>query len=327
MIGEVTAAVRQHLRHFLPVLDTTAPGKSIAEIDREIQNYAFQSFNRSRTGDIYTVTLPSNLTGLKVEAVRLRSGSLRRHGLIFNEFSIPAGASVDDPNQERVLLIYREFTGLKIYFPERYTLVSPVLGIKIYSAANLSTPSTLPELHLTATGAPVTVRIPFFTMVPGSTPLCASLGINGSLSIRNVSSPPNVCSSSHVGDFSLVTPSGLAPAPAPELPHAPQPGSSTSPISSLPPSPGASVSSEEGKPRRNAWKIALGSALAAFTLLVVMAGFALMVAKSIDKTRIAKMEYESERGETLHTALIGNSRAPTAGSARTRPSLENDYTP
>ncbi|KAJ7558478.1 hypothetical protein O6H91_04G042800 [Diphasiastrum complanatum] len=314
IIVGATATIPGHLRRLLPSLDSVA---NIQELDREIQNYAFQSFGHSRTGDIYTVTLPSNLTGIKVEAIRLRAGSLRRRGLIFNEFSIPAGASVDDPNPVRLLLIYRQFTTLRIYTPYTYTLVAPVLGIKIYSASDLSTNAS-PELHLTSTGAPITVRIPFFGKAPATT-LCASFDSNGSLSISNVTSPPNVCSFSHLGDFSLAIPSSAA-APAPQPGSSPFAAPSLSQPSSFPTGRG------ESKSRRNAWKIALGSALGAFALLVLAGVLVAMASRSLEKTRIAKMEHMSENGETLQTAPIGNhSRTPTAGGSRTRPSLENDY--
>nr|GMC81849.1 uncharacterized protein LOC109158761 [Ipomoea batatas] len=47
-------------------------------LDALLQDYAYQAFGRRpKTGVVYEGSVPSNLTGIKVSALRLRSGSLR----------------------------------------------------------------------------------------------------------------------------------------------------------------------------------------------------------------------------------------------------------
>ncbi|KAJ7523760.1 hypothetical protein O6H91_18G061900 [Diphasiastrum complanatum] len=307
------------------LLDSGMPAARIKELDQLIQVNAFSSIGNSRTGEMYNVALPSNLTGVNASAIRLRTGSLRRRGLALKEFLVPPGAAVNITTV-RVLLVYRQFNGINVYSPKGYMLVSPVLGIRVYDAFNLSSKTPMPELDLTATGAPITVRIPFLSMARVSVPLCAAFDSNGSVITTNVSSSPNVCSTFQLGDFALVVPaSALAPAPQPAL--SPQSAASPAPLGFLPQPPSESPSFSAGGKHKgsNTWKIALGSTLGGIAFLSILALLAFLSLRYREKAKMARMEQEAEHGETLQTAVIRETRAPTAGSSRTRPTLETDY--
>lgn len=59
-------------------------------LDSILQGYTYQAYVRPRTGVVYNGTVPSNLTGITISALRLRSGSLRTKGVhMFKEFEIP----------------------------------------------------------------------------------------------------------------------------------------------------------------------------------------------------------------------------------------------
>ncbi|TXG65781.1 hypothetical protein EZV62_007056 [Acer yangbiense] len=74
---------------------------------------------------VYNGYVPSNLTGMKIAAMRLRSGSLRTRGVkIYKEFGIPIG--VTESYVERLVLVYQNLGNWsKTYYPlPGYTLVS-----------------------------------------------------------------------------------------------------------------------------------------------------------------------------------------------------------
>ncbi|PWA81212.1 hypothetical protein CTI12_AA187180 [Artemisia annua] len=66
-------------------------------LDSVLQEHAFAPFLRHRvvTGVVYDANVGPELTGIKVSALRLRSGALRRKGYVgFKEFDIPTGVMV-----------------------------------------------------------------------------------------------------------------------------------------------------------------------------------------------------------------------------------------
>ncbi|KAF8396976.1 hypothetical protein HHK36_018614 [Tetracentron sinense] len=72
-----------------------------------LQDYAFRTFTNPRTGILYHGNVPSNLTGIEISAMRLRSDSLRTRGVKgYNEFEIPEGVVVQ-PYVERLVLVYQ----------------------------------------------------------------------------------------------------------------------------------------------------------------------------------------------------------------------------
>ncbi|KAL0458959.1 UNVERIFIED_CONTAM: hypothetical protein Slati_0523100 [Sesamum latifolium] len=90
---------------FHGVISQTSRALSARELDSLLQDYAFRGFVRPKTGIVYDGKVPSNLTGIGVAALRLRSGSLRQRGVSYKEFHIPAGL-VEQPYVERLVLVY-----------------------------------------------------------------------------------------------------------------------------------------------------------------------------------------------------------------------------
>jgi hypothetical protein len=119
---------------------------------------------------------------------------------------------------------------------------------------------------------------------------------------------PFVCSLRELGPIALVGPTVvLAPAPAPVTP-APAP------------SPGTPANNNHKK--SNTWKIVLGVVLGVVGGLALLALLGLLAYRYAEKRRLDRMHRNSEAGETLQESPIGQSRAPVAGSTRTRPTLE-----
>jgi hypothetical protein len=56
--------------------------------------------------------------------------------------------------------------------------------------------------------------------------------------------------------------------------------------------------------------------------LALLALLGLLAYRYAEKRRLDRMQRNSEAGETLQESPIGQSRAPVAGSTRTRPTLE-----
>ncbi|KAK1374440.1 hypothetical protein POM88_030633 [Heracleum sosnowskyi] len=110
---------------------TEAQGiKSSRLLDLLIRDYTFQSYSNSfGTGQLHTIHLPANLSGIIVSTVRYRCGSLRRYGATFNEFHLGTG----------------------------YQLISPVLGLLAYNAGDDMNFSTPYEVVIQAKKEPITI--------------------------------------------------------------------------------------------------------------------------------------------------------------------------
>ena len=83
-----------------PPTPTPPPARAL---DAKLQEYAYRALVRPRTGIVYNATVPGNLTGVSVSALRLRSGSLRRKGLSqYFHFGLPTGV-IAQPRVERMV--------------------------------------------------------------------------------------------------------------------------------------------------------------------------------------------------------------------------------
>jgi hypothetical protein len=280
-------------------------------LDSTLQDYAYRAFVRPRTGIVYNATLPSNLTGIAVSAVRLRSGSLRRKGFAdYLEFGIPTGVVVQ-PHVERVVLVYHNLgNSSDRYYPlPGYTYLAPVLGLLVYDAANLSA-AGLQELNIVASGSPISVTFSDVRAVPaGSTaPRCVAFDLNGVPQFRDLEAT-NVCSTFRQGHISIVVNSSeIAPAPSPS-------GTISPPI----PTEGG-----HKKGSSKVWKIAVSVVGAAVALGLLAAVLLCLVRYKRDK-KLEVMERNAEVGETLRMAQVGRTQAPVALGTRTQPVIENDY--
>lgn len=277
----------------------------LQDLNTQVQNEAFTVLRHKKTGHIYNVTVPPKYSGVTAQVMRLRTGSLKRRGVTFNEFTVPKGASVEG-NPRSVVMVYTNFGHNSSYFSDTdYEFVAPVVGILVYNNSVTSGLESQPQLKLTAGKDPISIQIPIYVSSV-STPSCALLNSMGGWDIiSKLASLPYICNSNQLGEVSLVI---RLPSIAPE------------------PNQDNSEKSKErmGKEGSNIWKIAVGAALGGIAALLALVLLCFWGRKEVDKAKIAKMEKHADNEETLQTSLIGNSRAPTAGGTRTKPVLENE---
>uniref|UniRef100_A0A7N0V6N7 Uncharacterized protein n=1 Tax=Kalanchoe fedtschenkoi TaxID=63787 RepID=A0A7N0V6N7_KALFE len=275
--------------------------------DALLQDYAYRALVRPRTGIIYEGSVPANLTGIKVSALRLRSGSLRSKGVTYKEFQIPVGV-VATPYVERLVLVYQNLGNWSSYFYEidGYTHLTPVLGLLAYDAANLSA-TNLPELDIRASESPISINFTDQRPAPkGSSPKCIWFDLHGSVNFSNVTSR-NTCSTYQQGHFSIVVES-IAPAPAPT------PGVQ----------PGPSPHGRKKEINSRVW-IIVGSVAGGLALIMLLSFIVLCVRRCNREKKMRYMEKSAEVGESLKMTSVGASKAPAASGTRTQPTLESEH--
>ncbi|KAF5734847.1 hypothetical protein HS088_TW15G00342 [Tripterygium wilfordii] len=283
--------------------------KSARLLDLLIRDYTFRSYDTNfGTGIPHTVHLPSNFSGIKVNTVRYRCGSLRRYGAKVSEFHIGTGVIVH-PCVERVMVV-RQNLGhnwstiySSNYDLSGYQLASPVLGLLAYNAGknvNFSNPF---ELGIHAAEKPILIDFSNTTRVAnisGSKPLCASFEGDGKVTIKNLVSP-YVCVATRHGHYGLVIESSTSPSPSP-LPE------------------------EVVGGKISRWKVAVGSsvgaAIGAFLLGLLLVA---MFVKAKKKLQLEEMERRAYEEEALQVSMVGHVRAPTAAGTRTTPTIEHQY--
>lgn len=271
-------------------------------LDVLLQDYAFRAFNRPRTGVVYDGRVPSNLTGVKVSVMRLRSGSLRTRGVRgYKEFRIPVGVFVQ-PYVLRLALVYQNLGNWSsVYYPlPGYTYLTPVIGLLAYNAANM-TGTNLRELDLVASGSPISINFANVAPVPsGFTAQCVWFDLDDLPELRDPG-PDSACSMYRQGHFAIVVNStGLAPAPSPN---------------GIPP---------RHKSKSKAWKI-VGGVVGGFVVLVLMSLILVCLLRYRQNKKVTEMERQADVGEALQMSRVGNTQAPVASVTRTQPALENEY--
>ncbi|XP_057972093.1 uncharacterized protein LOC131160432 [Malania oleifera] len=288
---------------------SVGPARSL---DALLQDYAYRAFVRPRTGIPYDGVVPSNLTGIKIAAMRLRSGSLRSKGVeMYKEFVIPIGV-LEHPYVRRLVLVYQNLGNWssRYYHLDGYMHLAPVVGLLAYDASNLSA-TNLPELNITASGEPITIKFQNLKSVSdGSVAKCVHFDLHGLVNFSNVASG-NVCSTTQQGHFSIVVES-TAPSPAP-LPPTPSGGAPT-------------VEPSGGKSNSKVW-IIVGSVVGGVLLLFLLAFLVLWVGKYKRRKKMQQMEKAADVGEAFQMTSVGNTKAPIAMVTRTQPILESEYVP
>ncbi|WMV34502.1 hypothetical protein MTR67_027887 [Solanum verrucosum] len=302
-------------RHTAIILFLTASNAEFSSrlLDSVLQDYAFRAFVRPRTGIPYDGNVPFNYTGIKVSALRLRSGSMRRRGVSrYKEFQIPIGV-LEQPYVERLILVYHNLANWSdLYYPlPGHIHLTPVLGILTYDASNLSA-TNLPELDIRASKNPILVNFSSVVRpVPmGLSPKCVCFNLDGAVEFDNILNG-NVCKTTKQGHFSIVVEFTTAAEPEPE----PEPE----------PASGGGTNGHKSGGRKN-WVI-FGSVVGGFVALVFLVLLIACLNKYDKKKKIDRMEEAADRGVPLLMTKIGNTKAPIASETRTRPSLENEYLP
>ncbi|KAF7845190.1 plant/F17O14-7 protein [Senna tora] len=187
---------------------TFVSGSSISEakaLDALLQDYAFRAFVNPKTGVIFDGVVPSHLNGIKIAALRLKSGSLWRRGYeMYKEFEIPMGL-VETPSVERLVLVYQNLGNWSTNFYElpNFTCLAPVLGLIAYDGSNLSA-TNLAALDIRVSGHPILVKFKDVKSAPeGSVAKCVWFDLEGSSDFSNVVNG-NTCSISQQGHLSIV---------------------------------------------------------------------------------------------------------------------------
>ncbi|CDP06368.1 unnamed protein product [Coffea canephora] len=297
-----------------------APSLSAARaLDALLQDSAYRSFVRPRTGVVYDGQVPSNLTGIKVSGLRLRSGSLRTRGVpTYKEFQLPMGV-VEEPYVERLVFVYHNlgnWSSLYYPLPSGYVFLAPVLGLLAYDASNLSA-TDLPELDIKATAQPISIRFSEVMTRPavpdGSVPKCVSFDLQGLLNFTAMLAE-NTCATFREGHFSIVVES-IGPSPAPAPPPAPPPRGK-----------GGGGRKKNHHHKKEVW-IIVGSVLGGLALLVLLGLLVVWMLKFKTRKKMQQMEKAAEVGEALHMTRVGSTKAPSATVTRTQPTLETEYVP
>ncbi|QCD95468.1 uncharacterized protein LOC114180237 [Vigna unguiculata] len=288
--------------------------KSAHVLDLIIRDHTFKALDKNlRTAIPQSVELPANLSGIGVDAVRFRCGSLRRYGAHLKEFHLGTGVTVH-PCIERVMLIRQNMghNWSSIYYANYdlsgYQLVSPIVGLLAYNAdddvdaddnANSSNPF---QLGIVAGERPMTIDFTNATKLNKEDgirikPLCASFEGDGRMTLaKGDPSAPLVCVAKRHGHFGLVVES--------------------------------SAPDEFRNKPISRWKVAVGStigaALGAFLLGLLLVAMLVRVKK---RSRMVEMERRAYEEEALQVSMVGHVRAPTAHGTRTTPIIEHHYRP
>ncbi|KAK7305568.1 hypothetical protein VNO77_43474 [Canavalia gladiata] len=284
-------------------------GISSRTLDAILQDWAFKAFLRPKTGVPYDAQVPRSLKGVRVSAMRLRSGSLRTRGVeSYKEFQIPIGV-FEQPYVERLVLVYHNLGNWseKFYPLPGYSYLAPVLGLMSYSGSNLSA-SELPELDIRASEKPILIK--FHDVKPassGSVPKCVYFDLHGSVQF-DILLHGNVCSTFQQGHFSIVVES-IAPSPAPAAVAV-----------------AADVGGNGGKNKSLVW-IIVTSVVVGCLLFIMLSLLVAKVRRTKRGMKIQQLEWVAETNETLQMTSIGGTKAPLAVGTRTRPTIENDYIP
>lgn len=287
-----------------PIIEAQTPARSL---DAILQDYAYRAFVRPRTGIPYDGSPPSNLTGIQISVIRLRSGSLYTRGVpSYKEFTIPIGV-IEQPYVERLVLVYQNLGNWStVYYPlPGYIYLSPIVGLLAYDASNLSA-KNLPELSIRASEEPISIEFPHVNPPSDSSVAkCVWFDLNGNVNFTNVTSG-RICETFEQGHFSIVVESTAAPSPAP-TPLLP------------PPRHGGGNGKRVG--------IIVGAVAGGIALLVLLALLILWIWKLNKKKKMHKMEKAADSGEALQMTAVGNTKAPAAATTRTQPTLETEYVP
>jgi hypothetical protein len=289
--------------------------KSDHVLDLLIRDHTFKSLDKNfKTGIPQSIELPSNLSGIKVDTVRFRCGSLTRYGAKLKEFDIGIGVTIH-PCIERVMLIRQSIeynNWSSIYYDNyndlsKYQLVSPIVGILAYNAdEDIHSNSNPFQLGIEAGEKLITIDFNNASNFNNKEengikvkPLCASFEGNGIMTLAKTKPLATlVCVAKRHGHFGLV-------------------------VESLQPQ-----DDELRKPiRLSQWKVAVGStigaALGAFLLGLLLIAMLVRVKK---RSRMVQMERRAYEEEALQVSMVGHVRAPTAPGTRTTPTLEqHDY--
>ncbi|KAL8201039.1 hypothetical protein R6Q57_012378 [Mikania cordata] len=256
--------------------------------DIVLHEHAFEALltqqQRYKTGTLYAVKLPANLSGMHVFYIRFRTKTLWRKGANFSSFQIPP-RTLPMPFVKRIVILYQDLGNLSSQFYNNtvpgYSLVSSVVGFRVYDASNPTTTKAR-QIDFNTSDAPISVHFPGLKFPRGS--MCASFGTgsNGPFTLGDMSDG-HVCYTRNCGRFYVVAP----------------------------------------KRKKGGvwvlWGVGVGFMTTFFISLV-----SIMLVKIMKVKRAEEMEMQMEEGSIdLETVWIGYSKMPCATVTRTHPNLES----
>ncbi|BAT98039.1 hypothetical protein LR48_Vigan707s002200 [Vigna angularis] len=262
-------------------------------LDSFLRMQANEEIKNPKTGVLYNVSLPSNLTGMEVSVVRLRSFSLWSRGMNYSFFNLPPRI-MSRPSQKRITILYENLGNCSSHYYNvpNHTMVAPVFGVMAYSSSESALVDE--KINFTIHGDPIKIWFPLADeRGRNHTPLCAKFTDNGLVKFKNMTKP-YVCEVHRQGHYTLVIPSF----PFPDELH----------------------THSHGR-RFTTWWV-LGFAIG-FIGLVVLGLILLALVMEVKKRKIRKMEKNSAGEELFDTFWIGETKLPLASSIRTQPILEN----
>ncbi|KAJ8626354.1 hypothetical protein MRB53_019661 [Persea americana] len=270
-------------------------------IDHLVRDHSFQCYtNHTKTGFLYPVSLPSNISGVTAHTARYRSGSLRRYGAQIQEFHLFPGTHVR-PYVHRLILVLEtwDHPWSSLYNISGFRLLSPILGILAYDATNRS------ELDIFVDKRPISIDFTNISKTPSSNgirPLCAYFDMHGNLSVYDPSQASlSICEGFRQGHYALLMESLMVPRKKKE------------------------EGGGDGDASEKRWKFVVGSSVVGGLLVAVLLGLlCVALVQGKKKTKIAEMERRAYELEALQIAMVGHFMAPTAGGTRTMPTIEND---
>ncbi|KAL8028140.1 hypothetical protein ABFX02_14G140200 [Erythranthe guttata] len=173
-------------------------------LDSYFYDNAFEEIHNPRTGKLYDVSLPANLSGVKVSFVRLRARNLWRSVANHSLFVIPPSV-LPFPFAKRVDLVYQNLgnRSSNYYSVPDYKFVAPVVGFLAYDSNKSSINYGLIELKLMGDD-PIIVCFPDI-FVEENGMKCVRFDANGTIELSDVEAK-NSCFVRRQGHFSVVVP-------------------------------------------------------------------------------------------------------------------------
>ncbi|KAL1201653.1 hypothetical protein V5N11_006196 [Cardamine amara subsp. amara] len=302
-------------------------------LDLMIRDYTIRNFKLNlNTGITQKIYLPSNFSGIDIETVKLRCGSLRRYGATIGGFHISSGVTVE-PCSERVMLVRQNLgsnwssiysTGYNLT-GYNYQLVSPVLGLLAYNANPDGVATNPYEVNVVGTDQNP-ILIDFLSNKSSGNPnldpkstktnssvLCACFTSNGNKTTFSEQVSPYVCKGTRQGHYALVT--TLEPRKEDNGGGGGGGGMVTS----------STEVSGGGGGKLSRWKVAIGSVIGSGIAAILLGMLVVaMLVKVKKKAMREEMERRAYEEEALQVSMVGHVRAPTASGTRTLPIIADD---
>lgn len=262
---------------------------SSASLKALIQDFALNSLvkHRSHSGVLYKANPPSNLSGIEISVVRLRSRRFWKKGANFSQLIIPP-RTTSIPHVKRLALIYQDLGNWSSYYYNNisgYSLITSVIGFMVFDASNsnISVKSTK-KLGLKTMGEPIQIYFPNLNLSDGkiSREKCVAFFSNGTIYLSEMSLS-GVCYTRDEGYFSVVT---------------------------------------DCKKKQRVWYWWVIGFVVGFVGLVLVCYVGLLSVRLLKTNKIQIMERQADEDLVLSSRWVGGSKMPSAAVTRTLPVLE-----